>query len=184
MAETTTLSELFFDPCEESIYAVAHVRPRCEKRLSEVLKRKGVGYYLPHYIKRLERRSGKGRVRTYLSDIPLFPGYVFLHFCPDFKSDAQICAQVVSWIMVSEKEKPRLMSQLNSIRISLETPFSFETFPHLKVGNPIVITTGPLKGCEGIVGEHLGNRTFSVNVDMLGRSITVNVDGHGLRPLD
>jgi hypothetical protein len=52
-----------------------HTKPRQEKTLARVLRKRGISHYLPQIL--YESRTPGGReIRSML---PLFPGYMFLH---------------------------------------------------------------------------------------------------------
>ena len=64
-------------PVEASPWWVAHVRSRQEKALARFLRPLAVAFYLPQGEHRT-RRAG----RTFVSYLPLFPGYLFFAALP------------------------------------------------------------------------------------------------------
>ena len=50
-----------------------------------------------------------------------------------------------------------------------------DVYPHLKEGNPVRIRRGPLSGAVGIINNRVDQYIFVVNVDILGRSVGVNI---------
>ena len=68
-------------PPPDSLWYVAHTRPRCEKKLAQHCRRENIRATLPLY-RVVHRYHGKTR-KTAAFQKPLFPGYVFLQLNPE-----------------------------------------------------------------------------------------------------
>ena len=71
-----------------------------------------------------------------------------------------------------------LISELKSIQIIERNQIYVEPSiaPELVPGTVVEITEGPLKGLEGVVRKRGKTTRVTVNVDMLGQSVTVDLD--------
>src|SRR5688572_29133038 len=82
-----------------SPWVVAYLRSRQEKLFARFVSERGVPFYLPQYEKRIWR-SG----RTFVSRLPLFPGYVFLRVLREQRIDALRSGVVVRLIDAPDQE--------------------------------------------------------------------------------
>ena len=157
-------------------WVVMHVRPRCEKKLVDYCRANHIRTYLPLH----ERTHNYGnRVRTF--QVPLFSAYVFGVAARDEFLHLQQNRFVANILEVVEQEK--LLKQLISVRDAISSGEAIEVLPFLEQGRPVLLTAGPLKGCEGIVVSLKGQARVIINVDMIGQSIAIEVDSTCLSPL-
>ncbi len=153
-------------------WVVAHVRPRCEKKLALACEQAAVPCYLP--LKKKTHRYGKRR-RDFHS--PLFPGYVF---CLVDSRQVSVLKQnryVANLLKVLDQET--LVQQLRRIRHALSVDDALEVMPYLEKGKPVRVTAGPFKGLEGHVHHIKGRTRVVINVDMIQKSVYIEVD-HGM----
>src|SRR4051812_27295910 len=68
--------DLFTNPpvsADDRLWWVFQVRPRSEKVFGQLLARSGTAYFLPMYVHKWRNKG-----RSFRSQLPLFPGYVFV----------------------------------------------------------------------------------------------------------
>src|SRR4051812_43408224 len=68
--------DLFASPpvlADDRLWWVFQVRPRAEKVFGQLFARSGSAYFLPMYV-----RKWRSKGRSFQSQLPLFPGYVFV----------------------------------------------------------------------------------------------------------
>jgi transcriptional antiterminator RfaH len=156
-----------------SRWTAIHARPRCEKQLESFCRKNGIPCYLP-----LRRRAKRYQRRTVETFLPMFPGYVFARLEPDDKGILYQSNRIAAILPVSETEEPRLISELRSIQIleqaSLEEQLMVN--PELKTGDVVLITAGPLQGTCGIVEQRRNTTRVTVNVEILGQSVSAELD--------
>ena len=66
--------------------------------------------------------------------------------------------------------------QIESIKSLLETNFQFDPYPYFTEGEEVVVVRGPLEGMSGKIIERKGVRRLILAVDLIKRSISVEVD--------
>lgn len=146
-----------------------HTLPRCEKKLDQWFNRQGMEHYLPL------RRS----VRVYASKkavfhLPLFPGYAFGAFSPLERRSVLQSRFVAKTLGVEDQEQFRI--QLANIRRAIESEVAMEACAYLKEGTRVRITSGKLRGLEGFVLRFHGKSRLILSVDILQRSVALEVD--------
>lgn len=149
---------------------VLHTRARNEKRVAAALAEHGVQHYLPLVSVRHTYAKRKATFR-----VPLFPGYVFL--CGDHRDCdvARLTNRVAAILVVADQAKLRW--ELQQVCRAIEREEAVALYPALQAGQRCRVTSGPLKGLEGVVERHGGRCRMYLSVSMLGQSAMVEVDG-------
>lgn len=156
-------------------WVVLHTRPRCEKKVMDFCERGGMPVYLP-----LQRRVHHYGARERVFWSPLFPGYTFSVAAPVEKAQLRQNRHVANLLEVLDQEK--LVDQLRQIRTALAAGDVVDVMPYLETGKRVRVTSGPLKGLEGIVARVKGRTRVVINVDMIRQSVVVEVDSMRLAP--
>ena len=154
-------------------WVVLKTGPRCEKRVQGHCQFLDLPVYLPLLNK--THRYG-GRVREFTS--PLFPGYVFCIMPCDLRLAVLEHRHVVRILEVADQAG--LVNQLNSIEKALRSQELVEVMPFLQEGRRATVTSGPLRGVEGIVQRLKGRTRVVMNIDMIQQSVAVEVDAADL----
>ena len=152
-------------------------RARHEKAVVELLMASSVEHYLPL----VDRVSWSGR-RKFVSQVPLFPGYVFLKGELD-DAYAAIRSKKACRI-VTVKNQDRFIREMDQIRRALDLGAELELFPSIPIGTHCRVRSGPLLGLEGTVVELGKHARFVLHVDMLGQGALVEVDRDFLEVLE
>jgi transcription antitermination factor NusG len=155
-----------------------HTRYQHEKAVAQVLNNKGFEAFLPLYS---AVRVWKDR-RKALS-LPLFPCYVFIHGGLDRK--LQILKTPGVHGIVETAGQPGVVSQaeIAAIQRALENSMAIEPYPYLQCGNRVKLRSGPLSGLEGILLRGRDRLRLVLSVEMLGRSVVVEVDISDVEPV-
>lgn len=161
-------------PAAASWFAV-WTRNQYEPRVSAQLSRKHFEVFLPT-VRVASRRRDK---RVVLAQ-PLFPGYLFLRFAPSrpgyvsvASTDGVVRVLGEGW----DALQPVPDDQVDAVRRLVTSADGVRALPWIRVGDRVRIVAGPLAGLEGLVREwHRGRATFVVNVDLLQRSVGVEVE--------
>lgn len=156
-----------FDDCR---WYPVYCKPNKEKQLVELAVSVGISCYLPTLP---HSRVTRGhRIDT---QIPMFPGYVFL--CLNRLQNWQIKASnlILRILQVTEESEPRLIEDLNIIRkfekLSRTQPVSVRA--DLIPGKRVIIAHGDFKGIEGIIVKKRNRTEFIVRLDFLGLSLAI-----------
>lgn len=152
-----------------------HARPRCEKKMDLWLEQQGFDHYLP-LREKIREYPGK-RVSFHH---PLFPGYTFGAFDLTQRNAVYGSGHVAAVIEV--QDQARLLSELDAIRRVLELGLGLADCPYLGVGRRARITTGRLKGLEGMVLRRSGRTKLVLSVDLLQRSVELEIEPDWLEP--
>ena len=161
-------------PVSEAWFAV-WTRNQFEPRVSDQLRRKHFEVFLPTV-----RVPSRRRDKRVVLDQPLFPGYVFLRFAPSragyvavVSTDGVVRVLGQGW----DALQPVPDEQVEGVRRLVTQAEGARAVPWIRVGDRVRITRGPLAGLEGLVRDHCrGRATFVVNVDLLQRSVGVEVE--------
>lgn len=73
--------------------------------------------------------------------------------------------------------------QVEAVRRMLESSARVAPWPYLREGRRVYVTTGPLRGIEGFIARRNGAHRLVVSVDLLGRSVSADVDIGSVEPL-
>lgn len=168
-------ADLFELSPAEHPWWVAWVRSRQEKGLARHLAGQGVGFYLPQSEKEV-RRDG----RTFVSHLPLFPGYLFFRgHGPDRRAALQsnLIVQVLAVL-----DQGRLDRELAGLWRMQREGLTLTPHPYLGPGDEVEVTDGPLRGTRGTVLREKGRLKLVVSVSLLRRSVAAELDRDVLIP--
>jgi transcriptional antiterminator NusG len=159
-------------------YAI-RVKSRHEKVVADALKYKGFEGFLPLY-KRCARYAGRRRIH----DLPLFPGYVFSCFDPMYRLPILVTPGVSYIIGTPDGPTALDTSEIESIRRAVELQLALQPFPYFGIGDKVCITDGALAGVEGILIESKNTIRLVLSVNLLQRSVILEIDRERVRPAD
>jgi len=141
-----------------------------EKTTAAQMVQHGIGHFLPTYES--VRRWKDRRVRL---DTPLFPGYVFVFLALRDRINVLQVPGVVHLVSFNGHPAPLptdliadLRKWLNELRV--------EPHPFLTIGRRVRIRSGPLQGTVGILLRRKNDCRVVLSVDLIQRSVAVEVD--------
>jgi transcriptional antiterminator RfaH len=161
---------------EGALWWVLHTRPRAEKTLARQCTTQGLPFYLPLYQKRW--RSG-GRSQT--SYLPLFPSYLFLYGDYQVRTSALETNLVVQVLPVADQHA--LYTDLRRVGRLIDSGSALSPEDRLPPGMPVRVTSGPLAGLEGKVVRHEKGTRLFIEVRLLQRGVSIEIDGDAVEPL-
>jgi len=153
-----------------------YVRPQYEKIVASQLSGRGYEVYLPTYQ---SRRRWSDRTKTI--DVPLFSGYTFCRF--DIQRRLPVLTVPgVNFIVGSGKAPiPLDVTELDAIRLAVNSGLPCEPWPFIKAGHSVRVQYGPLAGLEGLVLNVKDSYRLIISVNLLGRSVSVEIDRDSVR---
>ena len=163
---------------EDSRWYVLAVRNRFEKAIARNLRGKGHEEFLPLY-----RRASRWSDRTKHIDLPLFPGYVFCRFNPLNRLPILTIPGVNAIVGFGKTFIPVDECELNAIRAVMKSGNYCGPWPFLQVGERVRVEYGPLAGTEGIVLLCKNMYRLVISVNLLQRSVAVEIDRDCLEPV-
>jgi transcription antitermination factor NusG len=154
---------------------VLWTRSNCEQRVYDQLAARGFDLFLP----KAEQWCRRGGLRQ-LSDVPLFPGYLFLRHAMNKASYLDVC-KALGLVRVLGERWDRLAvvpeGEIEAVRAVLGSCLPVSRHPYLREGQRVRITRGPLADVGGLLVRTRPNKGYLVvSVDMLQRSVAVEVD--------
>jgi transcription antitermination factor NusG len=161
----------------ENWYAL-RVRSNHETVVQTGLRNRGFDEFLPAC-----------RVRSRWSDRvketarPLFPGYVFAHFDPNKRLPILMLPGCVHIVGFGNGPEPVDEQELHAIRRFVDSGLPISPWPYLREGEVVVVEHGALAGLEGIVLRARDRIRLVVSLNLLQRSVAVELDRDAVRPL-
>src|SRR5262249_46751361 len=155
-----------------------YVRTRFEKVVARNLRGKGYEEFLPVY-----RRASQWSDRIKQIELPLFPGYVFCKLNPLDRLPILTIPGVNGIVGFGKHFIPIEEGELNAIRAVLKAGTYCEPWPFLRVGERVRVEYGALAGIEGIVLMFKNTCRLVISVNILQRSVAVEIGRDALTPV-
>jgi transcription antitermination factor NusG len=149
----------------------AYTSANHEKRVVEQLGVRDVEHFLPLYES--VRRWKDRRVTLQL---PLFPGYVFVHMALRDRLKVQQVPGVARLVGFDGTPAALPENEIEALRRSLEGGLRAEPHPYLTVGRRVRLKNGPLAGMQGLLLRRKGNFRVVISIDLIQRSVAVDAD--------
>ena len=166
-----------FDPHQPQWF-VLFVRSNQEKTTVARLVDFQIEHFLPCY-----RSLRQWKDRRVTLEMPLFPGYVFVHL--PFSERLRVLTLPNVLCLVGSRHCPSVITEeeINWIRRGVE---SGKAEPHafLSEGQRVIITSGALAGMQGMLLRKLNKTRVVISLETIGRGFAVEVDTASVRPLE
>jgi transcription antitermination factor NusG len=162
----------------ESRWYAAYTSANHEKRVAVQLGQRSVEHFLPLYDS--VRRWKDRRVQLQL---PLFPGYVFVHFALRDRLQVLQIPGVAKLVSFNGTPAALPREEIEALRTSLADGVRAEPHPYLRVGRRVRITEGALAGREGLLVRWKGNLRVVLSTELIQRSILVDIDVSSVVPI-
>jgi transcription antitermination factor NusG len=142
-----------------------------EKHVAAELHVRSVEHFLPLY--RSVRRWKDRRVTL---DLPLFPGYVFVSVALRDRLKVLQIPSVVRFVAFSGVPTALPNNEMEILQTGLFQQLAAEPHPFLTAGRRVRVRSGPLAGIQGILLRRRGKTRFVVSVELIMRSMAVDID--------
>ena len=158
-------------PVNLASWYAAYVCVRHEKAVVRQFTERDVDCFLPMY-----RTVRRWKDRHKELDLALFPGYVFVRI--DLRDRLKVLQvpSVVNLVTFNGQPVPIQDDQIEIFRHGLAGQVRVEPHPYLKVGRSVRIKAGPFSGAEGILVRKKEGCRVVISIDLLMRSVAVEVD--------
>lgn len=162
----------------EPHWFAAYTSANHEKRVSQQLTVRAVEHFLPVYSS--VRRWKDRRV---ILEMPLFPGYVFvrLAFCDRLRV-LQVPG-VARLVGFDGAPAVILDSEIESLRGGLAAGARVTPHPYLRAGRRVEVKSGPMAGTQGILLKRKRGARLIVSIELIQRSVAVEVDESAVEPV-
>jgi transcription antitermination factor NusG len=160
-----------------SQWYAAYTSPRHEKYVARQLDERSIDSFLPLY-----RAMRRWKDRRKQIELPLFPGYVFVHF--DLQQRLRILGLPGVVRLVSFNGQPATLPEqdMDTLRRGLDLQIYAEPHPYLRVGRKVRVVHGPMAGAEGILVRKKDKFRLVISLEAIMRSIAVEVDAADVQP--
>lgn len=147
------------------------VKPRHEKAVGHCLRSHGMEEFVPLYAAR--RRWSD---RTKISVLPLFPGYVLGRL--DYRERLQVLSMPGVISIVGFGQAPGIVTddEIQHIKTVLTSGLPAGPWPFVRAGQTVRIERGSLAGVEGILLREKDEFRIVVSIELLQRSVAVEID--------
>jgi transcription antitermination factor NusG len=158
-------------------YAV-YTRANHEKRVAEQLAHRLVECFLPSYDS--VRRWKDRKIRLQL---PLFPGYVFVRIQLFDQPQILQLPSVVRLVGFNGGPTALPDEEIQAMQNGLKRGVCARPHPYITVGRRVRVVCGPLAGLQGILLKRKNRARVIVSLDLIQRSVAVEVSPDELQPI-
>jgi len=160
------------------LWYAGYTASRHEKRVAEHFAQRGVEHFLPLYETIHRWNNGRHRVQ-----LPLFPGYIFVRIALRDRLRVIEVPGFVRLVGFSSLPHPLPEADINRMKEALNKGVLAEPYPYLTVGTRVEIRNGPLQGMTGILLRRQNKCRVVISVDLIMRSMAVDVDASDVIPI-
>jgi transcription antitermination factor NusG len=155
-----------------------YTRHQHEKTVAEMLSAKGFEVFLPLY-----ESVRRWKDRRKLLSLPLFPGYVFVR--GGMERRLQIVTTPGIHMILTHGERIATIpdEEIHAVRRTIDGKFRVEPHPFLRCGERVRVKRGALEGIEGILVRFKGCARLILSVEMLAKSVGVEMDVTDVEPV-
>ena len=168
LARSAPLNEAYY---EQKWYA-AYTSANHERSVASQLWVRGIEHFLPTYSS--VRRWKDRRVTLRL---PLFPGYVFVRMALRDRLPVVQVPGVARLVGFNGAPTPLPVEEIEGLKRGLASGMRAEPHPFLTAGRRVRVRSGPLVGTEGIVVRRKNFERFVISLEMIQRSVAVELNG-------
>ncbi|MBZ5701431.1 MAG: UpxY family transcription antiterminator [Acidobacteriia bacterium] len=162
----------------EPHWYAAYTCAQHEKRVAEQLAERVVEHFLPLYAS--VRQWKDRRVRL---ELPLFPSYIFVRLALRDRLRVLQVPSVVRLVGFGGLPTALPDEQMEILRAGLGGELRAEPHPFLTEGRRVRVVRGSLAGMEGIVVRKKKQMRLVVSVELIQRSMAVEMDAGDLQPV-
>jgi len=145
-----------------------------ERRIADQLNiryARGIEHFLPQYASLRQWKDRKVRL-----ELPLFPGYVFVHLALQNRLRILQIPGVAHIVGFGGHAAPLADEDVARLHACLDQGLRAQPHPFLQVGRRVRVRSGPLAGLEGIIVRRKNAARFVISFALIQRSIAVELD--------
>ncbi|HXP84842.1 MAG TPA: UpxY family transcription antiterminator [Bryobacteraceae bacterium] len=153
------------------------VRSGSEKMVAAIAENKGVENFLPVY-----QCSRRWSDRVKSLELPLFPGYLFCRLNPKYRLPVLTIPGVQHFVGIGRAPVAIDEAEIAAIQTAVRSGLHTEPWPYLSTGQRVRLDRGPLEGLEGLLVEVRKQQRIVVSVQLLMRSVAVEIERGWVTP--
>jgi len=162
----------------KDLWYALKIRPRLEWVVAANLTAKGYDLLLPTYK---SKRRWSDRIKTL--ELPLFPGYLFCQFDVNTRLPILQTPGVCSIVGIGKCPEPINEAEIDAIRTVVDSGVTYQPHPYVSVGQLVQVEHGALTGLVGIVTQVKNDFRLIISVNLLMRSVSVEIDRAWVDPI-
>lgn len=162
----------------KSPWFAIRVRPNFEKTAAAGLAARGFEQFFPSY-----KQSRKWSDRTKVSEFPLFPGYIFCRLDAENRLPVLSTPGVLGILSCGSTLQALTEDEIEAVRRVVAGNIPAEPWPYLAKGCRARVTHGVLAGVEGIVIDERSRCRLILQISLLQRSVSVQIDREFITPI-
>jgi len=166
-----------FTAPEKKWYALT-VPYQHERQTGKTLESQGLETLVPVYR---SRRQWSDRVKEV--EVPLFAGYVLCRFSISNRIRVLDTPGVAKIVGFGGAPAALEDSEIAAIQRMVGSKLPLAPWPYLKAGDRVRVEHGPMRGLEGALLRTKGSLHLVIDVELLQRSIGVQVDREAVVPI-
>jgi len=167
---------LFLESAQQNWYAV-YTWAHHEKRVAEMMSQRKIRGFLPVY-----RSLRRWKDRRKEIELALFPSYVFVHLALRDRVRVLEIPGVVDMVGARGKPTPLAYQEIECFQLGIDGCVKLHPHPFLKIGRKVRVRYGSLAGLEGILIRRKDGPRLVVSIEILMRSVAVEVDETDVEP--
>ena len=148
-----------------------------EKQVAAELEARTVEHFLPLY-----GSVRRWKDRRVILDLPLFPGYIFVRLALRDRLRVVQIPSVARLVGFGGLPVALPDTEMAILRSGLSERIRAEPHVFLAVGRRVRITGGPFAGLEGVLERRKNNLRVVVSLDLIRKSVAVDVDAADVAP--
>lgn len=156
---------------------VLHTKSRQEKALAEIMQEAGASPFLPIF-QRIVHYGHRRRI----SELPLFPNYIFVWGTVEHTYRAISSKKAVRSVPVSDQRK--LAFELVQLRRAIRGEADLSPYRFLERGMRVRVVSGAFKDLEGLVESPEKCGRLILQIHTLGRAASLEIDACLLQQVD
>ncbi len=158
------------EPGRENWYAV-YTCARHERRVAEQIERRSFTCFLPVY-----RSVRRWKDRRKELELALFPSYVFVQMALENRMQVLQVPGVVRLVSCQGQPVALPAEEIAALQNRLSGDARIEPHPYLRAGRRVRVRQGAMQGLEGIFVRRKDCCRVVFSIDLLMRSVAVEVD--------
>ena len=154
-------------------WRVIYVASRNEKKVAMQLEEKNIDNYLP-LIKTVRQWSDRKKT----VELPLLNSYVFVNVVPEEHEEVMRTKCFVNFLRLEGKIAKVSQEEIDRLKQLIELGYTIEARPYNtkhKAGDKIKVSSGPLKGMEGVITRVHGEKYFEVALENIHQNVRVKL---------
>ena len=156
---------------QEGNWYALYTCARHEKRVANQIERRNFSCFLPLY-----RSVRRWKDRRKELELALFPSYVFVRMELEKRLQVLQLPGVVRLVSFNGQPVALPADEIEALQERLSGNVKVEPHPYLRAGRRVRVRSGAMQGLEGIVVRRKDRCRVIFSIDLIQRSVAVEVD--------